>query len=334
MEKSQFRLVVQEAEVLERPYVSATGVVEGGSISVDDYVCLTNPEGKRIKVRVESILVAPRLEIRAAEPGRIVRLRLRGHKAKEIQQGDILVPPAKGPRRASTTTEMFLIIFGTPVVCYLLYLGGGLLLGFHDEDFDFLRQMVSLGVVYLVLFSGALIWDVLSKRKWRRKQQWDDWNADFRVLKCSPYAYFLVIAPVLLTVLTSMFFYQWAVDEPQTIRELWESGELAKDLLILIGLDLFCMGNFLHSNWRKVFYSQRLFRLTAFGRSEDIPWTQFHSITLVRKKEKSRLILTTAERSITLRSEVLSYWWGDFVDFAWRMAEEYRIPFETRQEKR
>lgn len=35
-----------------------------------------------------------------------------------------------------------------------------------------------------------------------------------------------------------------------------------------------------------------------------------------------------------LRSEILSYWWGDFLDFARRMAWEYHIPFETRQEKK
>ena len=86
MDGTNFRLVVEEVETWKSPYAAVTCVVEGGSISVDDYVCLNHANGKTIKARVERIMVAPGLELRTAEPGKVVWLVLCGRKVKQIRK--------------------------------------------------------------------------------------------------------------------------------------------------------------------------------------------------------------------------------------------------------
>ena len=39
MDETRFRLVAQEVKVLKGPCAAVMGVVEGSSISVDDYMC-------------------------------------------------------------------------------------------------------------------------------------------------------------------------------------------------------------------------------------------------------------------------------------------------------
>lgn len=51
MDETRFRLVVQEVKALKGPCAAVMGVVEGGSISVDDYMCLNTSGGKTIKAR-------------------------------------------------------------------------------------------------------------------------------------------------------------------------------------------------------------------------------------------------------------------------------------------
>lgn len=330
MKGSQFHLVVQEVYALKRPYVAVIGTVEGGSISVDDRVQLCGSEGKKPKARVEKIEVLPQLEITTAEPGRTVRLLLCGIKAEQISKGDILEPPQKGSLKSSKTVEVFLVILGGLVVGNLLYAGICLLFGYRDENQEFLRKTVSHAVVYLVLFSGILACDGLSKRFWRRKNQQDDWDTEFRVLKCIPQAYALVILAVLLTLGMGVLFSQATAEEVQT---LWENGGLTYPILFVFGYDIIAILVFLYYNRRKVFYSRYQFRLVSFWRHYDTPWTRVRAITLVQKKKKSRLVLTAAERTIVLRSEVLEDGWGDFVDFTRRMARKYHISFEERQEK-
>lgn len=45
------------------------------------------------------------------------------------------------------------------------------------------------------------------------------------------------------------------------------------------------------------------------------------------------MILRTAEKTISLRSDVLSDGWGDFLDFALTMAGEHGIPYELQNVK-
>lgn len=94
MDGRRFRLVVHDVKKLNGFCTVADGVVEGGGISVDDYVCLDSIDGKRIKVRVAGIMVAPSLEVRTAEPGKAVWLVLRGRKAKQIRRGELAAKTA------------------------------------------------------------------------------------------------------------------------------------------------------------------------------------------------------------------------------------------------
>lgn len=337
MEKTQFHLVVQKVDVLRSPYVVVTGVVESGSISVNDRVRIQNAEDRSPKPEVERIEVWPELEITTAKPGRQVRLLLRGvRKKRMIHPGDVLerVEKKKLLFRGSKTAEVVAVCLGFIIVLNLLYTGICLLMGWNDEPQVMLRQSLAIAGVYIPLFLAVDGWEILSKRFWRKKHQQDDWETDFQILKCTPAAYQLVILPIVITVLVSVFFYLWAVNEPQTFHKNWENGTLNEEILLLTGLDLFCLGNFLRYSRQKVFYSRYLFRLVSIGRREDISWTGFRSISLVRAKKKSRLILTTEGRSITLRSDILSYRWGDFVDFVRQIAVEYHIHFEDQQEKK
>ena len=70
MEKSKFQFVVQTVEKMRYDYVTVTGIVEGDKISVNDYLCLTTPQGKKIKAQVIEIVVEPQLDIRTAEARR------------------------------------------------------------------------------------------------------------------------------------------------------------------------------------------------------------------------------------------------------------------------
>ena len=58
MDETRFRLVVREVKALKGPCAAVTGIVEGGSISVDDYVCRNSAGGKTIRARVEGIMAA------------------------------------------------------------------------------------------------------------------------------------------------------------------------------------------------------------------------------------------------------------------------------------
>ena len=75
------------------PCAAVMGVVEGGSISVDDYMCRSTPGGKTVRARVERITAASGLELRTAQPEKAVWLMLRGRGAKQIRIGDVLEPP-------------------------------------------------------------------------------------------------------------------------------------------------------------------------------------------------------------------------------------------------
>lgn len=206
-------------------------------------------------------------------------------------------------------------------------------MGWQDNISEILRYSLVLGAVNIPMLLAVELWDFLSRRRWRQKQQRDDWETDFRVLKCSPIAYLLLLLPAAITVMAGLFFYLWAMDEPQTLQTLWARGELNQELLTLFGLDLLCIGSFLHSTWRKVFYSRRLLRVVSFGIAHDIPWTQLRSILLLWDKKNARMILRTAEKTISLRSDVLSDGWGDFLDFALTMAGEHGIPYELQNVK-
>ena len=120
MDETRFRLVVREVKALKGPCAAVTGIVEGGSISVDDYVYRNSADGKIIRARVEGIMVAPHLELRTAEPGKVVWLMLRGRGAKQLRRGDVLEPPATGRRRHSTTIEVLTVILSILLIANLI----------------------------------------------------------------------------------------------------------------------------------------------------------------------------------------------------------------------
>ena len=328
MGESKFQFVVQTVEKMRYDYVTVTGIVEGDKISVNDYLCLTTPQGKKIKAQVMQIVVAPQLDIRTAEPGRMVYLLLCGSKVKWIRQGDILKRPTKGLQRISIDAQVFLGIFIAFVVIYLIYSILGLFLWGEILDMDFLKELLSVLVVNLVPFSGMLILDTLSKRKWQRKQQRDDIDTEFQVLKCSSSVYVASILSIFLIVIMSIFFYRWSVEEPDTMQKFLDSGEWKMSFFFLSGINLFLMGSSLYLNWRKVFYSKRLFRIVSFGKVQDISWTQVRSIIIVRGKKNFKFILKTAEKQIVLNGKILQDGWGDFVDFALHIAKERNIPYQ------
>ena len=217
MDGTRFRLVVHNLKKLNGFCTAVEGVVEGSSISVNDYLCLNRTDGKRIKLRVESILVTPKLEVRTAEPGKAVWLVLRGRRAKQIRRGDILEPPATGRRRHSTTAEVLSVILSFLLIANLINIAICLPMGWQDNISEILRYSLVLGAVNIPMLLAVELWDFLSRRRWRQKQQRDDWETDFRVLKCSPIAYLLLLLPAAITVMAGLFFYLWAMDEPQTL---------------------------------------------------------------------------------------------------------------------
>lgn len=328
MNKSKFQFVVQTVEKVRYDYVIVTGIVEGSSISLNDYLCLTTQQGKKIRARVEEIVVDPQLNIRTAEPGRMVYLLLCGSKVKWIKQGDVLKKPTNGIQRISGNVQIFLLTFIIFVAIYLLYSISALLLWGEILDIDFLKRMLSVVMANFVPFSGMLILDTLSKRKWKRVQQRDDLYTEIRVLKCSPLAYLQLMVSIFLIVIMSVFFYQWSVEESDTLQKFLESEEWKKVFFFLSGINLFLIGNFLYLNCRKVFYSKYLFRMVSFGKAHDISWTQVCSMLIIREKKRSKCILKTAENQIVLCSNILVDGWGDFVDFALNVAKERNIPYQ------
>ena len=151
------------------------------------------------------------------------------------------------------------------------------------------------------------------------------------MLKCTSEAYKFLILPVVLTAAMGVMLYQCAVDDPHELWDFWSSGGLKKYLLMLADLDLLFIGCFLHSSWRKVFYSQHLLRVVSFGLVHDTPWTQIRSLHLTQEKRRTRMILETAEKRISLRSDTLTDGWGDFVDFVLTLAKERNIPYKLQQ---
>lgn len=330
MDGTGFRLEVKDVKK-QKGFCAAGGIVEGRSISVNDYVCLDDRDGKKIRLYVAGIMVAPELEVRTAEPGRAVWIALRGRRANQIKKGDILKSPVKGRFRHSVMAELLSVVTGILLIANLVNIAVCLPLGWKDNISDVLRYSLIMGGINVFMALAVEAWDFLSRRRWKKKQQRDDWDMGLRVLKCSPAAYQLLILPAMLTVIVGIFFYQWSVEEPLELRALWERGELNQELFILCGLELLLIGSFVQMAWRKVFYSRHLLRVVCFGIARDILWTQVRSIRLFQDKSRARMILGTAGKRVELRSDVLSDGWGDFVDFTLTQAEEYGIPYELRQ---
>lgn len=331
MDETRFRLVAQEVKALKGPCAAVTGIVEGGSISVNDYVCLNTHGGKTIKARVEGIMAASGLELRTAQPGKAVWLMLRGRRAKQLQRGDVLEPPTSGRRRHSTTIEALTVILSILLIANLINIAISLAMGWKDNISALLRHSLILAAINIPMLLAVTGWDLLSRRRWKQKQRRDDWDTDFQVLKCAPAAYQLLILPAALTAVIGVYLCQCAVKEPHTLWAFWSGGELKKYLLMLAGIDLLFIGCFLHSSWRKVFYSRHLLRVVSFGLARDTPWTQIRSLHLIQEKRRTRMILETAEKRITLRSDTLTDGWGDFVDFALTAAKERNIPYKLQQ---
>lgn len=331
MDETRFRLVAQEVKVLKGPCAAVMGVVEGSSISVDDYMCRSTSGGRAVTARVEGIMAAPGLELRTAQPGKAVWLMLRGCGAKQIRIGDVLEPPTSGRRRHSTTIEALTVILGILLIANLINIVVCLAMGWRDNISALLRHSLILAAINIPMLFAVTGWDLLSRRRWKQKQRRDDWDTDFQVLKCAPAAYQLLILPAALTAVIGVYLCQCAVTEPHELWAFWSSGELKKYLLMLAGLDLLFIGCFLHSSWRKVFYSRHLLRVVSFGLARDIPWTQVRSLHLIQDKRRTRVILETAEKRITLRSDTLTDGWGDFVDFALTLARERNIPYKFQQ---
>lgn len=313
------------------PCAAVMGVVEGSSISVNDYMCRSTPGGKAVKTRVEGIMAATGLELRTAQPGKAVWLMLRGRGAKQLQRGDVLKPPTSGRRRHSTTIEVLTVILSILLIANLINIAISLAMGWKDNISILLRYSLILAAIKIPMFLAVTGWDFLSRWRWKQKQRRDDWDTEFRVLKCSSAAYQFLILPAALTVAVGVLLYQCAVDDPHELWDFWSSGGLKKYLWMLAVIDLLFIGCFLHSSWRKVFYSRNLLRVVSFGMARDVPWTQVRSLHLIQDKRRTRMILETAEKRITLRSDTLTDGWGDFVDFALTAARERNISYKFQQ---
>lgn len=121
--------MVQEVKVLKGPCAAVMGVVEGSSISVDDYMRRSTSGGRAFMARVEGIMAAPGLELRTAQPGKAVWLMLRGRGAKQLQRGDVLEPPTSGRRRHSTTIEALTVILSILLIANLINIAISLAMG-------------------------------------------------------------------------------------------------------------------------------------------------------------------------------------------------------------
>lgn len=331
MDETRFRLVVRGVRPMNGPCAAVMGIVEGSSISVDDYMCRSTPGGKTVRARLERIMAASGLELRTAQPEKAVCLMLRGRGAKQIRIGDVLEPPTSGRRRHSTTIEVLTVILSILLIANLINIAISLAMGWKDNISILLRYSLILAAIKIPMFLAVTGWDHLSRWRWKQKQRRDDWDTEFQVLKCTSEAYQFLILPVVLTAAMGVMLYQCAVDDPHELWDFWSSGGLKKYLLMLAGLDLLFIGCFLHSSWRKVFYSQHLLRVVSFGLARDTPWTQIRSLHLTQEKRRTRMILETAEKRISLRSDTLTDGWGDFVDFALTLAKERNIPYKLQQ---
>ena len=223
------------------------------------------------------------------------------------------------------------MILSILLIANLINIAISLAMGWKDNISALLRHSLILAAINIPMLLAVTGWDLLSRRRWKQKQRRDDWDTDFQVLKCAPAAYQLLILPAALTAVIGVYLCQCAVKEPHTLWAFWSGGELKKYLLMLAGIDLLFIGCFLHSSWRKVFYSRHLLRVVSFGLARDIPWTQVRSLHLIQDKRRTRMILETAEKRITLRSDTLTDGWGDFVDFALTAAKERNIPYKLQQ---
>lgn len=313
------------------PCAAVMGVVEGSSISVNDYMCRSTPGGKAVKTRVEGIMAATGLELRTAQPGKAVWLMLRGRGAKQLQRGDVLKPPTSGRRRHSTTIEVLTVILSILLIANLINIAVCLAMRWNDNISVLFRHSLILAAINIPMLLAVTGWDLLSRRRWKQKQRRDDWDTEFRVLKCSSAAYQFLILPAALTVVVGVLLCQCAVDDPYELWDFWSTGGLKKYLWMLAVIDLLFIGCFLHSSWRKVFYSRHLLRVVSFGLARNTPWTQIRSLHLIQEERRTRMILETAERRIVLRSDTLTDGWGDFADFALTLARERNIPYKLQQ---
>ena len=102
-------------------------------------------------------------------------------------------------------------------------------MGWQDNISDVLRYSLVLAAVHIPMILAIDGWEFFSRWRWQQKQRREGWDADFRVLKCEPNVYQLLILPVLITALTGLILVSRpAVDEPHTLLEFWNSGELTK----------------------------------------------------------------------------------------------------------
>lgn len=158
MENSQFRMIVREIE--KDRYIYVTGTVEEGSISVNDFIDVINNRGKRIKVRVERIVVSPGIALTTADSGSYVQLVLCGLRARRIEKGDILKTPKKGFRKTNTTIQFYqifllLFTFACLIDFICVYLLGN---GKRDEgSINFWRQILFMIVASSAVYFSAFI---------------------------------------------------------------------------------------------------------------------------------------------------------------------------------
>ncbi|MDO4437847.1 MAG: hypothetical protein Q4B86_00130 [Eubacteriales bacterium] len=297
---SSFRLVVRDIRTMSGPCIAVMGIVEGSSISVNDYICRSTTDGKTVKMWVERIMSLTGLELCTAQPGKAVCMILHGRKAKQLQKGDILKPPTSGRRRHSTTIETITVILGILLIANLINIAVCLPMGWNDNISAIFRHSLILAAINIPMLLAVTGWDFLSKRRWKQKQRRDDLDMEFSVLKCSSSVYQFLILPVALTVLTGVILYQAAVDDPHELWDIWSNGGLKKYILMLALIDLLFICCFLHSSWRKVFYSRHLLRVVSFGLAHDIPWAQVRSLHLVQEQRRTRMILKTDENRPSL----------------------------------
>lgn len=330
MEKTQFQMIGEEVKTVQS-WISVKGCVGGDNISENDYICTTDSRGKLIKVRVDKIRVEPGVFITTAEPGREVELLVCGIKAFKIRSGTVFFPPLKGRKKTSTFSLLAQALIAIPIIVYVIYSIILFLLGERKIDSEFLMQVLSLSIFYMTIYGSVYIYNSYLKGKWRKRLKQDYGEEEFRVLKAPDLVYQYLIIPIMVAFIVGVLFATCYMEESRFFHLLYKDSDTLIGFLVFLGMEIFLFATFIYYTWQKIFYSRRLLRVVRFGRKRDIPWSQIHSITLSESNKKGQIIiLATTEGKIILKSKILWDGWGDFVDYAIKIATERGIRYDGR----
>lgn len=117
-----------------------------------------------------------------------------------------------------------------------------------------------------------------------------------------------------------IFFFDWYRSERETLIENWQNGGLTTAILFMIAMNFCCVFVFFRYTCKKVVYSKYFLCVVNFLKIETISWSELQKIEY-RCKKKTELILTTYDRTIVLKREILYNGWADFEQYVSDMAK-------------